>query len=468
MMLRQLKRLHSEEQGMALVVSLMVAFVILMLSSVVVAQSIHSLDASGYDRQRLSSYNAAEAGANAWWEDLQTTALASLNCSTKAGVMNTQPNEAQFSATATFYDTDGSTAMSCPLSSANPPSYVKIVSTGSSEGEAARQVETFAKLTPIYTGFGAAIMSVNGTSFGNNFEVFGDAGSDGDIYILNGNLSITNSPVIWGSVYVPNGSLSMSNSSEIKGNIWSNGSASLTTVGGWAKSTTGNISGGSVGGDATAAGTITSSVAGTKYPGTNPGPVPTQTFPQIANSTTAWTNAGYTLVGPYTGASACTNAYNYIHNTGSGTWATSGLTNIVIHINATCTFINGNNDTNTIRGNLAVISDGGFTFNNQSNWNASGTVKNAYFISGYTSTTPCPSSKNISVGNNTNFNSFVNVFFYTPCSATLANQNNFIGQALAGTALIANKFTMTYKAVLVPGQGTVSGFNQDIAYVREI
>ena len=205
MMLRQLKRLHSEEQGMALIVSLMVAFVILMLSSVVVAQSIHSLNASGYDRQRLTSYNAAEAGANAWWEDLQTTALASLNCSTKAGVMNTQPNEAQFSASATFYAADGTTTMTCPMSSANPPSYVKIVSTGSSEGEAAREVETFAKLTPVYTGFGAAIMSVNGTSFSNNFEVFGDSGSDGDIYILNGNLSISNSPVIWGSVYVPNG-----------------------------------------------------------------------------------------------------------------------------------------------------------------------------------------------------------------------------------------------------------------------
>ena len=53
MMLRQLKRLHSEEQGMALIISLMVAFVILMLSSVIVAQSLHSLNASGYDRQPL-------------------------------------------------------------------------------------------------------------------------------------------------------------------------------------------------------------------------------------------------------------------------------------------------------------------------------------------------------------------------------------------------------------------------------
>ncbi len=75
----------NEEDGMALIVSLMVAFVILMLSSVIVAQSIHSLNASGYDRQRLTSYNAAEAGVNAWWEDLQTTTLASLTCTDKAG-----------------------------------------------------------------------------------------------------------------------------------------------------------------------------------------------------------------------------------------------------------------------------------------------------------------------------------------------------------------------------------------------
>ena len=33
-----------------------------MLSTVVVAQSIHSLDSSGYDRERLLSVNAAEAG----------------------------------------------------------------------------------------------------------------------------------------------------------------------------------------------------------------------------------------------------------------------------------------------------------------------------------------------------------------------------------------------------------------------
>mgnify|MGYP003575680982 CR=1 FL=1 len=61
MTLRQLKRLHGEEQGLALIVSMMVAFVVLMLSTIVVAQSIHSLETSGYDRQRLTLGDASAA-----------------------------------------------------------------------------------------------------------------------------------------------------------------------------------------------------------------------------------------------------------------------------------------------------------------------------------------------------------------------------------------------------------------------
>ena len=73
MMLRQLERLRRDEEGMAMIVSLMVAFVVLMLSTIIVAQSIHSLESSGYDRQRLTSVNAAEAGTNEWWQYLQNT-----------------------------------------------------------------------------------------------------------------------------------------------------------------------------------------------------------------------------------------------------------------------------------------------------------------------------------------------------------------------------------------------------------
>ena len=68
-----LTRLRNEERGVAMIMALAVAFIVLLLSTVVVAQSIHSLDSSGYDRERLLSVNAAEAGTNYWYAFLETT-----------------------------------------------------------------------------------------------------------------------------------------------------------------------------------------------------------------------------------------------------------------------------------------------------------------------------------------------------------------------------------------------------------
>ena len=70
---------------------------------------------------------------------------------------------APYTASVTFYRADGSTPVACPLTTADAPAYVKVVSTGTAEGEAARTIETYAQLTPVYSGFGAAIMAVNGT-----------------------------------------------------------------------------------------------------------------------------------------------------------------------------------------------------------------------------------------------------------------------------------------------------------------
>ena len=77
-MMTNLHRHLKREDGVAMIVALMVSFVVLMLSTIVVAQSLHSLDASGYDRQRLLSVNAAEAGTNAWYHHLQTTPILTL------------------------------------------------------------------------------------------------------------------------------------------------------------------------------------------------------------------------------------------------------------------------------------------------------------------------------------------------------------------------------------------------------
>ena len=60
------------------------------------------------------------------------------------------------------------------------------------------------------------------------------------------------------------------------------------------------------------------------------------------------------------------------------------------------------------------------------------------------------------------------MFFYTPCTATMANTNAFAGQVLAANVSLATSSRMTFKPVLVPGYGDISGFEQSISYVREV
>jgi hypothetical protein len=465
-----------------MILAVSVAFVVLILTTVVVAQSIHSIDSSGYDRERLLSINAAEAGTNRWYAYLQTTPSLSMagdaGCSASTGqltlsdTVQSGPSTAAYSAVGTFYASDGTTTMSCnTFSDTNYPSFAKVRSTGTINGSPNRTLETYVRLTPNFGGFGAAILAIDGTSIANSFTINGNSGNDGDIYIIDGNLAITNSMSLSGNIYVPNGTFSVSNNSTIKGNVWANGTVTVdnpAVVQGDALSSTGNVTGsGTINDDATAAGTVAAGlvVGGIRTSGVTMPAVPSQAFPQVTSSTTAWIASGYTLVDLSTasGGTQCAKARDWILNK----WSTSGITNALIRITTNCTFSNNNNDTFSIRGNLAILSDGGFTFSQQSNWNGTaGAIKNIHFISVY-STSCGGTTKDISVGNNTNFNSQTNVSFYTPCKATMGNTNAFSGQVLSKDVAINNNFKMNYKPVLVPGITGVTGFKQDISYVHE-
>ena len=180
------------------------AFVVLLLTTVVVAQSIHSLESSGYDRERLLSVNAAEAGTNQWYAYLQSTPALSMSadpgCSASTGALSiaqtvqSGPSPAAFNAVGTFYAADGATTMSCKtFTDTNYPSFVKVRSTGTINGSPNRTLETYVRLTPNYGGFGAAILAVNGTTITNSFTINGNSGNDGDMFFLNGNFRVTNS-----------------------------------------------------------------------------------------------------------------------------------------------------------------------------------------------------------------------------------------------------------------------------------
>jgi hypothetical protein len=478
-----LTRLRNEEGGVAMIMALAVAFVVLLLTTVVVAQSIHSLESSGYDRERVLSVNAAEAGTNQWYAYLQSTPALTMaadpGCSASgtlsiAQTVQSGPSAAAFNAVGTFYAADGTTTMSCKtFTDTNYPSFVKVRSTGTINGSPNRTLETYVRLTPNFGGFGAAILAVNGTTITNSFTINGNNGNDGDMYFLNGNFRVTNSMQISGNLYVPNGTASIENTSTVKGNVWANGTVTLqnsATIQGDALSSTGNITGvGTINDDATAAGNVVTAggltIGGIITQGVTMPAVPTQTFPQITSSTASWISSGYTLVDLSTsaGATLCAKARDWILNR----WATSGITNALIRIDTNCTFSNTNNDTFPVRGDLAILSDGGFNLTQQSNWNGTtGAIKHIHFISVYSNS--CGgTTKDITVSNNTNFNAYTNVSFYTPCTATMSNQNAFSGQVLAKDVSLGNNYKMTYKPVLVPGITGVTGFKQDISYIHE-
>ncbi len=356
------QRIHRDESGFAMVFAVLVVFVVVTLSITVLSLSIHNSEQSAYDRRRVTSVVAAEAGVDDAWNRIQTTAPENLPCTTQTGSVEAEPGPATFSAAYSWYaDSAGTTLLTgCP-SQTNVPAGVLVTATGRTSNTVPRQVQAYMTLTPNYGGFDAAILSVTNTTFSNNFTVTGLTGNDGDVYITSGNLVVTNSPTVYGNVYVPTGSASMSNGSQIVGNLWALNSVTVNnpaTVTGNVISSTSSIAGsGTIGGSATAGTTIAAplTVGGNEYPSTPQGPPPTQAFPKLCQvaitrvcSAMPWT--GYTVT-TYTGASACTSAKNFL--------TTGTLTgNRVVFIDAVCNLAIGNNDDITFTGDLAIVTQG--------------------------------------------------------------------------------------------------------------
>jgi hypothetical protein len=468
-MMRTFSRLHREESGIAMVVAMMVVFVVVLLSIVILDLSIHNVDQAAYDRKRVTSVAASEAGIDRAWNLVQYTRPENLPCSSPdTDTLGSAPGPAQYSASYVWYGSTGS-VLTCPLSQTNVPSAVLVTSTGTTNQGVPRTMQAYMTLQPTLGGFGAAIIAVQNTMFNNNFTITGSQGNNGDIYITQGDLTVTNTPNIYGNVYVhgPPGNVTMTNNNKIIGNLWANGSISISnpaSVMGKAISSTSSISGtGAVGGDATAGTTIAASlaVAGTRYANSPQGPPPTQVFPLLCQVAIAgvcnalpWT--GYTL-------------HTYTDCTAPRTFLRTGtLTgDHVLWINAVCNLDIQNNDVINFTGNLAIVTQGGITMNNQNNWNGA-VGKNLYFISNYRTGLTCSSgSYNISSGNNSNFTN-AHTFFYSPCTVTLNNQNDFTGQVIGDTVVINNHFTLNAIPVVVPGAGDIVGFQQSIAYIREV
>jgi hypothetical protein len=462
------RRMHRDEQGIALVTAMLVMMIATAITVGVVALSAHNSSDSAFDRNRTIAISAAEAGIDDYLASLVTANTTSV-CTAFSKTLPTVPGSS-YSVSITLYSTyppvDG-TQMSCPPSGQPLAAIVQskgTAVTGGTPSQVNRTMETLLKISPSYGGFNKAIFSDSGMNLQNKLVDNGYQANDGDIY-TNGNFVINNNSTISGSVYAQ-GTISIFNGPAIKQDVWGNGAVSIsgnTSVFGKVQSSTSSITidnNTHIYGSARAGTTVTNNgqIDGSIVQNSPSAPPPAIPFPQYPWNATvqaAWVANGFTVVN----YSDCTLAQAFISAPPAGNW--------VVRVSPTCALSWANNTTQNLQGSMAIVTDGSITFQNQTNWNGVGGSYNLYFIVPYVSGLDCSNgAHDINFSNNTSFNS-LKVAVYTQCTANIANLNAEAGQIIGGTVNINNNFTFTYAPILFPAANQ-TGYQAQIAYLREI
>ncbi len=481
-------RLHRDERGVALITAMLVGMVVLSLGLVTIQLSAHNADSSSLDRKRLQAIHAAEAGLDLYLAQLPRTAIGAIQCTP---AVQTLPLEggAQYQITAQFYPTfPGVTGqqLTCPLTSTTVPAGAVITSRGTAVAvgnvrAVSRTFQTEVALNPILGGFAPAIFSDVQFSVNNNLNVYGNTGNDADMY-TNGNFVCSNSSLDYGSVNAQ-GFASLSNSCTVAQDLRVGGNITMTQssrVGHDAISSAGTITlanSAQIGNNARAAGACSGCVQGSSVLGTITTNSSSAPPPQIAMPTvnwaggTAWSTAGYTIAS----FSDCTAARNHIQNVVSGS-----STPTVVRITSSCALAFSSSADVFLGANLAIITNGSISTSNHSIFKSTtSTPREMFFIVPrdiFTPATPPDSratncsgtTNNINMVNNTDIVN-VRLFLYSPCTINLNNNNLGLGGQIFGQNVnINNHFSFTYRPMLIPGAGSIVGFNSDIAYLREI
>ena len=482
------------EDGVAMIIALLVTFIVLVLSGVVVQQAIHNINGSAIDRNRLSAVSAAEAGLDWAYNKIEGTESTALWNEAQTGTVGSGPSSVTYTVTPTYYsDPAGTTAFSGTPGPSNYPRSIKIASVGTGADGSQRKMESFMVLDPVAGGVSGAIITNNSLTLTNNFNLSGNNGNDGDIIVNTGNFNAPSGlETIRGNIYVPAGTASVGTNVHIYGTVWSRDNLTMNhpqaVIDGDVKSSNGGtiLTTGLVNGRAyycTGAAPSAARVPAGGVPTCSLGLPPSQAFPLIQFNATTWALQGY-YVQDLT-ARTCLDAINWVKNTGNGTYDSGNLgttggvpstnnpstgaqyTGAVALMPSTCQFNPGNGNVGiTLKTNLAIVAPGGIDLGNNSSWTGSGGTRKLFFMSPYNGTSSnCP-TQNVTVQNLNTF-SQVEVSLYSPCTINIANNSGFNGQVIGNTVNVTGQTTLQYRPVLIPGNSII-GFQQDIAYIREV
>jgi hypothetical protein len=461
-MLRRVMSRLSEERGVALITAMLVSMVVVTLGVTSVTLAIHNTEQSARSRERVESIAVAEAGINYYFSHLQSGAADTFECSISQSLAGTP--DAQFQATVTFYDEDGE-ELACPLTVDEPASAL-ITSVGTSLGEdPARAMEAFVNLVPIRgTPFGDfAVYSDASPTFNSNTQIFGGDSHDGNVY-TNGNAVIESNAQMYGDVWAQ-GFVQLEGNSEVKEDVWSGTYVQMdqtSRVLGNARAATSYLNldtGAHVFGDGRAGGPITlgsgAAIDGIQVPNTATDPPTPIEFPEFTYDPAAWADpdaGAYSIQLP----SDCTAARTFINSGLTGNW--------VVRIPFPCDLNITTGQSPTLRGNLAIISDGSLTMSSNSEFKSDGGNHTLHLIFGLGEVDPC----GITFRSNTKIASGIKTLLYTPCDINLDSNSLVVeGQMFAGGVNFNSNSDLTFDAIDVPDIGA-SRFDEDIRYIREV
>ncbi|MHB8511322.1 MAG: hypothetical protein ACYDCC_04000 [Actinomycetota bacterium] len=470
-----------EEHGIAMVSVMIVSMIAMMLSVVIVNQSIHSLNGTAVDRSRTQGIESAEAALGIAYQQIgAATSYSSLPCGSGAitGSLTSAPTAESYSVTINYYDTypptDAALTCSAVQAGAVTPIGADVTATGQNNQTGISQkraMDALVKLTANPNpAFSKAIFSNSSMSGVNNATIYGYSGNDADVY-TNGSITCSNSFMDHGSVYAQ-GSFTGNNSCVVAVDVYTKTGVTLSnsaSIGNNVTVSQGNVTlsnNAVINNQAFASGSVTVNSPATIVHGyvanaTGLADPPQLSFPVLNYNQTDWTNAGYTAITD----NNCTasGVYTDISNMATAT------SNTVIY--TTCALSWSGNTTININHNLTIFSTGGFTMQNQTFWgSADGGTHILDFIVPYSAATmPC-TSPGISLSNNTSFAQQVNIFWYTPCQMTISNNTTGYGQVYAGSVDPTNNYTQHYVPISIPGQkqGGQALYSVGIGYEREV
>jgi cytoskeletal protein CcmA (bactofilin family) len=406
------------EGGMALVLSLSVAFIVFALGAVWIGVGTHQVTITGRDKLRDQARNAAEAGLNAAMSGLSANA-------SFTGIGVTAVSGGEFEVSVLPVSVDPSDARRYLVAKGYAP-------TKTHPRRIARRLEQQIELLPT-DGFRYALFSSPGGITGaNKMTVNGDVYANGDLSLSN-NSTVAGSATSLGSVTTANNStiagdvqavhnVTLNNSSTtVLGNVYAGGNVTMT---------------GHVKGNVQAGGTISGgTVDGGRAQNSPPAPPAAQTLP-----TFTWDPANYPVVSNWATAAAF-NTYWAAH--------TAGLSGAHrVGCPAPCTTAISLGSKWTMTGDTTIVADGPVSLSRDIANGAGHPVT----LTIVTTAADSASTPALAMSNNITLPDDVEVVFYVPNgSVKFSNLKHFTGTVYASSITLDQQFTLTFKSVAEPG-----------------